>query len=127
MNSVAYVDEARKWSRRLEDRERTRAGLKLKDAREAVARRIAVPPGTMQNLRKNRLKTIAVHLYDRLRAGVIRELEAEMLHLEHELSILRQTGADPRHGEIDEVVASLAKVRAALGLGLPASDQGEAS
>ena len=90
MNSAVFVEHARNWARTMEDRA-MRSGLKLPDAREAVARRIGVPPGTLQNLRKNRLKAIAVHWYDRLRAGVIRDLEAELRHVEHELQVARPT------------------------------------
>lgn len=114
--SSAYVEHAQGWARALEDREAARSGLSVATAREAVARRVTVPAGTLENLRKGRLKAIAVHVYDRLRAGLIRELEAEVRHLEHELQILRSTGADPREGEIAAVVASLAKAREALGL-----------
>lgn len=115
-HSAAYVEQAEGWARTLEDREAQRSGVKLADAREAVARRVVVPSGTLENLRKGRLKAIGVHIYDRLRAGLIRELEAEVRHLEHELQILRTTGADPRDNEIAAVVASLAKAREALGI-----------
>jgi hypothetical protein len=116
LHSTAYVENAQSWARTLEDREAARAGVRLHDAREAVARRVIVPTGTLENLRKGRLKAIAVHVYDRLRSGLIRELEAEVRHLEHELQILRATGADPRENEIAAVVASLQHARQALGL-----------
>lgn len=116
MNSAAYVERAQDWARALEDREAARSGVRLSDAREAVARRVVIPAGTLENLRKGRLKAIAVHIYDRLRAGLIRELEAEVRRLEHELQILRATGADPRRDEIAAVVASLARAREAIGL-----------
>lgn len=111
-----FVDTARGWSRTLEDREASRSGRRLADARRDVARRTGVNPGTLENLRNGRLKAIAVHVYERLRAGVIREIEAEMRHLEHELTILRQTGVDPRSDEATAVLASIETVRAALGL-----------
>src|SRR3990167_4016477 len=96
MSAVAYVERARSWARTLEDRERQGGAFTLTDAREAVSHRTGVSPGTLENLRKNRLKAIAAHVYDSLRAGVIRALEAELRHLEHEITILRQTGLDPR-------------------------------
>ena len=116
MTPATYVELASEWTRRLEDIEADRSGVTIPTAREAVARRAEVSPGTLENLRKGRLKAIAVHVYDRLRAAVIRELENEVRSLEHELQILRATGVDPRENEIDAVVASLAKARAALGL-----------
>lgn len=116
MNSAAYVDTAEGWAKRLEDREAARSGTTVAEARRVIATRTTVAPGTLENLRKGRLKAIAAHVYERLRASVIKELEAEVRALEHELQLLRATGADPRHGEIDAVVASLASVRKALGL-----------
>ncbi len=116
MSSVAYLDRARDWSKTLEDREAARSGASLREARPVVARQAGVSPGTLENLRNGRLKSIAVHIYERLRGAVIRELEAEVRHLEHELTILRATGLDPRDDEMAQVVADLAKARQALGL-----------
>ena len=116
MSSAAFLEKAQGWGRTLEDKEAARTGLRLVEARPLVARKTGVAPGTLENLRNGRLKAIAAHVYERLRAGVIHELEAEMRHLEHELQILRQTGVDPRSGEDAALVASLAKVREALGL-----------
>lgn len=116
MSATAYVERARGWARMLEDREAARSGEPIHRAREAVARQVAVPPGTLENLRKNRLKGIAAHWYDQLRGGVIRALEAELRHVEFELQIARQVGLDPRGGETEALVASQARLRDALGL-----------
>ncbi len=115
MTSASYVERARSWGRVLEDREAARSGVPLRQARPKVARQTGVASGTLANLRNGRLKAIAVHVYDRLRQAVERELVAEMQALEHELQILRQTGADPRGPEIEEVVSHLSAARAALG------------
>lgn len=116
MIATTYVDQARDWTRTLEDREAARSGATLREVRPVVARHAGVMPGTLENLRNGRLKSIAAHVYARLRAAVIRELENEVRHLEHELISLRATGADPRENEVAAVVANLAQVRAALGL-----------
>ena len=115
-SAAATVDDARRWAKFLEDREAKRSGQNVDEARPAVARRVGAAPGTLQNLRKNRLKSIAAHVYGGLRAWVIRELEAEKAALEHELQILRQQGVDPREEQVEEAQASLAEVRSALGL-----------
>lgn len=124
MHSAAYVETARGWERRLVDGEARRAGVDQDTARTIVARRTDVPKGTLLSLRKNRLKGIAVHWYERLRAGVIRELEAELRHLEHELAILRQTGVDPRSDATAAVVADIARIRQTLGLSPAPSHEG---
>jgi hypothetical protein len=115
MHPTIYVEQARDWTTRLEKKAADKHGVSLKDAREIVARETGTNPGTLENLRNGRLKAIAVHAYERLRHGVIRELEAEMRRYEHELQILRQTGADPRDFEIAEVEAGLARIREVLG------------
>lgn len=116
-SAAATVDDARRWSRQLEDREAARSGRPVSEARLTVAQRIGAAPGTLQSLRKNRLKQIAAHVYEGLRALVIRELEHERTALEHELNVLRQTGAHPGSQEVAAVVADLVEVRAALGEG----------
>lgn len=123
---VACVERARDWSVALEDREQARSGSKLPDARAAVAQRIGVPPGTLRNLRLNRVKGIAAHWYERLRAAVVLDLQAEMARLQHEQHIILQTGLDPREGEAAAVAEDIAAVRYALGLPLaPANGGGE--
>lgn len=117
MSSAIYVERAQKWARVLEDREAHRHGLAVREARPRVARQTGVAAGTLENLRNGRLKAVAVHVYERLRNALDRELVAEMRALEHELQLIRQQGADPRQVEVDEVVAHLAAVRKALGLG----------
>jgi hypothetical protein len=116
MSSVVYVGRAAAWAKALEDRERARSGTKLPDARAAVAERIGVPSGTLKNLRKRRVKSVAVHWYERLRAAVVRDLQAEMARLQHEQHILQQSGAHPASGEALAVLAGIEAVRLALGL-----------
>ena len=109
-----YLDRARGWSRKLEDGEARRSSCTIDEARPVVARRLGVSPGALEGLRKGRVKVIAAHVYDSLRAAVIRELHAEIRGLEHELSILRATGCRPDHPEIQEVVALIETARTAL-------------
>jgi hypothetical protein len=114
-SALATTDQAATWARRLEDRRADRVGC-LKTARRALARETGVSAGTFENLRRSRIKSVATWVSDRLRYAVIRELEAEVRALEHELAILRQTGSDPRSFEMGEVETHLAAARLALGL-----------
>jgi hypothetical protein len=125
MTSVAYLDRAERWARIMEDREAARSGQPIKLARKTVSRRVGVSPGTLENLRKGRLKAIAAHWYDNLRAGVIAELETELRHVEHEIQIARQSGLDPASGEAHALLASEARIREALGLPKPTTMNGE--
>jgi hypothetical protein len=116
MTAAAYVERARGWAMTLEDRARHDGAPTLEDARVTVSRHTGVSPGTLENLRKNRLKAVSAHVYENLRRGVIRALEAELRHLEHELHVLRQTGAHPASDATTAVETDIALVRAALGL-----------
>jgi hypothetical protein len=124
MTSVVYLSRARAWVVALEDRERARSGTKLPDARAAVSQRVGVPPGTLRNLRAKRVKSVAVHWYERLRAAVVRDLQAEMARLQHEQNLVHQAGLDPRGNEAAAILADIASVRLALGLSPDESDDG---
>lgn len=115
-NALAEATEARQVANMLVNRE----NLRTKDrviARRNVARAIGVPPGTIENLQRGRLKRIAGWLRDALRARVIRELEAELVRLQHEIAVLKQTGVDPRSDEATAVRADMSAVLEALGRG----------
>jgi len=114
MTSAAYVDRARGWAKRLEDAEAAKTSAPVKAARQAVARRIGVAPGTLENLRNGRIKSIAAHLFDTLRGAVEHELQNEIARLEHDLQIFRQTGVDAREDQVGAVERHLAAARKAL-------------
>ena len=86
----------------------------MRQARQYLARRLGIAPGTLENLRRGRIKDPRKSLYDKLQAAVIRELEAEMRAHEHELQLLKQKGADPRGGEVQEVLANLQAIHEAM-------------
>ena len=117
MSAVAEasdIDTAHLWTKRLEGIERVRSGLPADEVRPIVARRVGVAPGTLENIHRKRIKEPRKSLMDKLRSALVRELEAEMMRHQHEIHILKQTGADPRDYEIAEVEASLEKIRQTL-------------
>lgn len=113
-NAMAEAAEARNLTRILIDQETRRSGSRV-HAQKQVARSIGVSPGTIENLMRSRLKRVSGWLRDALRARVIRELEAEVVRLQHELAVLLQTGEDPRSDEMAAVRADLSAILAALG------------
>lgn len=117
MTPESLAQQAREWAVELEER----TGQKLPDARETVARHIGVSPGTLERLRKRRLKNPGAFLYLKLQAAIreaiIHGLQREATRLEAERHLLVATGADPRSDDFAEVAADLAKVRRVLGLG----------
>ena len=102
------------WAGRLEAREREKSGVRLKIARQAVARRLGIAPGTLENLARGRSKGVRDWVRDRIHAALIRETETEIRRLEHELETLRLVGGDARMAEMGEVAAHLATARALL-------------
>lgn len=113
-NALAETTEARNLANILVKRERLR-GLTPERARQNVARSLGTAPGTIENLQRSRLKRISGWLRDALRARVIRELEAEVTRLQHEIAVLSQTGVDPRSNEATAVRADLSAVLEVLG------------
>ena len=115
-NALAEATESRRLANVLVDQEFRRTRDRHL-ARVNVARSLGTSPGTIENLQRNRLKRIAGWLRDALRARVIRELEAEVVRLQHEIAKLHQTGSDPRDNEMAAVRADLSAVLEVLGRG----------
>ena len=114
-DEMSAIDSAaRDWTAALEDRERSRSGASLPIARRAVARRLGVAPGSLENLRRGRTKGVRAWLFERLRAAFIREAQQEINRLQHELDIARQSGMDPRDDQTCEVAAHIEALRALL-------------
>ncbi len=113
MTAAFDLSEASRFALSLEKRERERIG-DTREARRAVASRVGVAPGTIENLRRGRLKSIEGWVRDRLRAAFIRELEAEIARLEHELALLRQCGGHPAADQVGEIEAHLEAARALM-------------
>jgi len=114
MTTAAYDERARGWVTRLERAEKARTGCDLDEARETVASRLGVLPGSLENLRRGRTKGIRGWIYERLRAAMIVQLQHEIAAQKHELEMLIQGGSRPDSGEIQEVLAGLAALRLTL-------------
>lgn len=113
VSNVAILDETRALAHSLEQREMNR-GFKLPDARKRLAARLGAMPGTLTNLAKKRLKKVDAVLRDRVRALVIRELEAEIGRLTHELNIHKATGSQPYSAAVAEAETHLATAKSIL-------------
>lgn len=126
MSAAEFVDRARGWERVLVGKESARSGRSSNAARQRVASKVGVAPGTLENLRRGRLKDITAHLYAKLHASVIAELEAELRHVEQELEIARAAGLDVAAGATFSLVANEARLKEALGLTPASNDGGDA-
>jgi hypothetical protein len=102
----------------LERRERMRAPT-LAHARQRLADKLRIGVGTFENLVRGRVKRIDAEIKRRLDALLVRELEAEIARLTHELSLARQGGAHPACEHVGEIEAHLACARALITGGTP--------
>lgn len=114
MSSQVFTDRARHWSKWLEASERLRHGRSQIDARLRLATRAGTTPGTLENLRKGRLKDVGTALYDSLRHLMIDDLRAEVTAHEHEITVLQRLGGPVADREIQEAQASLRQIRTVL-------------
>lgn len=106
---------ARDWVIRIERRESDRSGLPLSDARKVAARKAGIAPGTLENLRKGRVKRVAVSVFERLRTAVIRDLQNEIVRCTHELEMARQCGLDPRSSDVAALEAAICAAERLIG------------
>jgi hypothetical protein len=113
--SMSSLDVASGYAEELVRRERRVTG-KLDTAMHNVGIQAGVSKWTVWGLFHRRRKTTSDGVVGKLRGALIRQLEAEVRHLEHELTILKATGGHHSDHEILAVVASLAKARQTLGL-----------
>lgn len=94
-------------------RERER-GSSAVMARAWLAGKLRVGEGTIRRLVGGRVKRVDDIIRDRLRALLMRELEAEIARLTHELETLKRRGDHLASQQIGEVETLLAQARAIL-------------
>lgn len=97
-----------------EDTAANRKGVRVEEVRRGFARFLRVPVKTLENIRSERRKSVPAFLMDGIRDVMIEVLEAEIAHLEHEITIARQVGMDHREDTFEEAAASIAAARALL-------------
>jgi len=105
---------ARKWVVTIEDHHVRALKQPLPIARKHVARKVGIPPGTLENIRRGRLKGIRQHVADRLQAFMIRHTEAEINKLANELELLIQSRKNNCATEIVAAQAAIAEARRLL-------------
>jgi len=115
VNAMADIATANRLARVIEDAEASRLGVRVGKARRTVARRIGASPGTLENIRRLRLKTIPNYLMARIRAEFVAVLQREIRRLEHEISLHTQAGVDHHDDDLAKAQAQLDAAKAILG------------
>ena len=124
VSAQSDVAIAEDWVEILETVEARRLGVTRAEARPKVARSIGVPEGKLYSLARRRLKDISNRMLRRIGDGLVRELQAELARVEHDLQIRTQIGDRPDSGEALSLASRREKIREALGIA--ASDGGDA-
>lgn len=111
--SEPRMSTAAAFAQTLVRRERQR-GQSAEEARKWLAGKLKVGAGTVRNLVRGRVKRVDDTIRDRLRALVVRELEAEIQRLTHDLEVLKASGHHLGSDEVAEVDAHIAAAKAIL-------------
>lgn len=115
MNALADVSTAHQLTAAIEDAEAKRLGVTILQARPRVAQRLGASPGTLENIRRFRLKKIPNWLMARIRAEFVAILQAEIRRLEHEITIHLQAGVDHHCDDLAKAKAQVDQAKALLG------------
>jgi hypothetical protein len=107
-------ERAIRMTRRIEDAEAKSRGATIAKVRPDIAERAGLLPGTLENLRKGRVKGVAGRIYLLLRRVFIKQLQSELRALLHEFDDITSTGIPLDSDEASAVRESIAAIRAAL-------------
>jgi len=123
--ATAYGDleQSKKIVEILERIERGRTGT-LDLARPRIADKLGVTTGTLETLRRGRLKNIGGWLRDRIASLLMREIGAEITRLRNELDLAFQSGSDPRWHNLAQIKADLAALEALMASRAPSPEGG---
>lgn len=114
MDLTSDVEMANAFVARIEAIEAGRRSVSQRRAREDLAARLKTNPGTLENMRRLRLKSIPHWLMTRIRAEFINVLQSEVARLEHEIAISRQIGTDHRDDDLAKAEAQISAAKAIL-------------
>ena len=115
MTTASFDGLARKWVCDLERMEAARLSIPVVKARDVVARKTGVPAGTLEGLRRDRIKGVKAWVFEALRSAVIGNMKNEISRCAHELALARQSGLDPRSAEMDALESAMRKAEQLIG------------
>jgi hypothetical protein len=93
--------------------EKAARGVKTEEARKIIARKVGVPPGSIERLLAGRLVHIE-RISDRINEYVAKRLEAQIRALEHEIEMARRMPVGVENGDIERAVAAVEQAKRAL-------------
>jgi hypothetical protein len=107
------IGSARDYAISLERIERSK-GATVDQARRRIAQKIRTGFGAVDNIIRERVKRVDERVRDRLCAVLVRELEAEIGRLEHELAMVRRSNSRLGAEHVREIQTHIAAAKALL-------------
>ena len=88
-------------------------GLQKPAAREAVAKKLGVPVGTLENIVRGRTKGVRAWIVERVKGLMAHELEKQIQRLEHELLVVNSyRSGDVDEAEVSDVIEAVTRAKA---------------
>jgi hypothetical protein len=95
-------------------------GSTVEQARRRIASKVRIGVGSVENIIRDRVKRVDEKIRDRLFALFVREIEAEIARLTHDLEMVRTSGVGLSSQHVGEIEAHLSAVKSLLnGSGRP--------
>jgi hypothetical protein len=107
-------EQIRTWIKAAEKREIARTGLNKPEARKTLAHSLRIGYWSLVNVIRGRIKGLRGDLRDKIKAGIIRNLESEIARLENELHLVRQCNSGLDEANILQAEDCLEQARAFL-------------
>lgn len=114
MDAASDVTTASNMIQRLENIEAEQRGVTVREVRGIISRRVKLSAASIANLRRGRRKSVKTDEMGRVRVALIKALQKQIVALEHEINIHRQTGADHRDRDFAKAQAALDEARALI-------------
>jgi hypothetical protein len=111
MSTGLTDDHIRQWIEAAEKREIARTGLNKPQAREALARSLRIGYWSLVNVIRGRVKGLRGDFRDKIKAGIIRNLESEIVRLENELALVRKCNSGLCEANIIAAQAAIEQAR----------------
>jgi hypothetical protein len=91
-------------------------GSTIEQARRRIASKVRIGVGSVENIIRDRVKRVDEKIRDRLFALFVREIEAEIARLTHDLEMVRQSSGGLSSQHVGEIEAHLSAVKSLLKL-----------
>ena len=114
MSNGLTNEQIKHWIEAAERREVARTGMNKPQAREALARSLKINYWSLVNVIRGRVKGLRGDLRDKIKAGIIRNLESEIARLENDLAMVRKCNSGLSEANIFAAEAALEQARGFL-------------